>query len=229
MEDKRGKHPNSLKALKEHGFKPGQSGNPKGRPPGTTLELLSPLIRVIEEQQDRVERQAAQISGYVKKLDDTEVELTISLERIEELEDESNGEMSQYEICEKCSKDTYAQQQNYEQIKEQLYKENDELKAKVKELRFELDCCQARENDDWSWREQALQRGKDLKKANHDMSFWKKVFEAANAECKTLEEEDTIKSQLIDRLKEELKPCMKAKMHEIENQIGMEQAGRSRR
>lgn len=45
MENKKyppGKHPNSRKALKEHGFKSGQSGNPKGRPKG--IKYLSEAL-----------------------------------------------------------------------------------------------------------------------------------------------------------------------------------------
>jgi len=39
----KGKHPNSLANIKEHGFKPGQSGNPKGRPPN--IKYVSEALR----------------------------------------------------------------------------------------------------------------------------------------------------------------------------------------
>ena len=39
----KGNHPNSRKAIKEHGFKPGQSGNPKGRP--ADIKYVSEALR----------------------------------------------------------------------------------------------------------------------------------------------------------------------------------------
>lgn len=45
---KMGRHPNSLKALKEHGFKPGQSGNPKGR--SKRIQYISEALRDLLEK-----------------------------------------------------------------------------------------------------------------------------------------------------------------------------------
>jgi len=226
MEYERGKHPNSLKSIKEHGFKPGESGNPMGRPPGKTdIALLSPLIRVIDDQQHRIERQRSQISEYLKRLNKAEAELTEAWELIEQL----NEEPSQHNLCEECSKDIYEQQQNYERIKQELFNENEELKKENKELRWNLDCCQAREKDDWSWRERALKREKDLAEMEKNLSFQKRCHENAKAMCETLHEELDIKTQRIDKLLDELKPYREAKMQEIKGRIGIENAGRSRR
>jgi len=136
-----GRHPNSLKNLERHTWKPGESGNPDGRPPGTGLIMMKPLIRVIDEQQSTIDGLKKQMSEYSKKLSETEDELENALARIVELEDETENEDTEShfsEVCEKCSKDIHEQQMIYERIKEQLYKENEELKAKVKALEKEL-------------------------------------------------------------------------------------------
>jgi len=57
----KGEHPNSLKNLKEHGFKPGQSGNPAGRPPGIKYvsEALRDLLAGDEKLVDKLARKLA--------------------------------------------------------------------------------------------------------------------------------------------------------------------------
>jgi len=57
----KGEHPNSLKNLKEHEFKPGESGNPGGRPPGIKYvsEALRDLLASDEELVDKLARKLA--------------------------------------------------------------------------------------------------------------------------------------------------------------------------
>ena len=54
----KGKHPNSMANLKK-GWKPGQSGNPKGRPKG--IKYLSEALRELLQDPDTVKRIAEQI------------------------------------------------------------------------------------------------------------------------------------------------------------------------
>lgn len=53
-----GRHPNSLEALKKHGYKPGKSGNPRGRPKETMYlsEALRELLRDPEDVRKIAER-----------------------------------------------------------------------------------------------------------------------------------------------------------------------------
>ena len=48
-EDEWGKHPNSLKALKEHQFKAGSSGNPTGAKP--SYKILKKLLQELVDEQ----------------------------------------------------------------------------------------------------------------------------------------------------------------------------------
>lgn len=228
-----GNHPNSLKALKEYGFKRGQSGNPKGSPKGQgridVLELLKPLIRVINDQQCRIEKQGDQISEHVKKLNKAEAELTEAFELIEELNEIPDAEALKSQICENCSKDIFEQQQNYERIKEQLFRENDEMKAKIKELKFSLESCQAREKDNWSWKDDAIKLDKELRHQRKDTKFWKQCHASLQGMCETLQEELISKTQRIEILLDKLKRYQEAERQYNEAKIGMEYAGRARR
>lgn len=46
----RGKHPNTVKALKKHAFKPGVSGNPRGKKPGTKEGVRARLLRMLQKK-----------------------------------------------------------------------------------------------------------------------------------------------------------------------------------
>jgi len=229
MEYKRGEHPNSLKNLEKGQFKKGQSANPYGRPPGKSLDMLRPLIRVIGDQQLRSDRQASKLSEHLKKLHQAEDELIDALAQIEELQDEAEGSISHFDCISFSAQETYEQQQNYERIKEQLYKENDELKAKVKELQFNLRCYDAKEKDNWSWKEDALRLDKDLRVMEKDRNFWKNSCEASNQLNKSLGEKVKTLLETTEMLRNELKPYREAKLQEAKNKIEMRCAGRARR
>jgi hypothetical protein len=55
----RGRHPNSLKNIKEHGFKPGKSGNPGGTRKG--VHYISEALREILQDPEDVRKIAQRI------------------------------------------------------------------------------------------------------------------------------------------------------------------------
>jgi len=57
----KGNHPNSLAVLKKHGFKPGKSGNPKGRTPNIKYvsEALRDLLASDKTLADKLARKLA--------------------------------------------------------------------------------------------------------------------------------------------------------------------------
>lgn len=74
----RGHHPNSLKSIKDHGFKPGQSGNPKGRPKG--IRYVSEALRELLKDPEVAENLAQELMKRAKKSDSA---LDILLDRTE--------------------------------------------------------------------------------------------------------------------------------------------------
>ena len=74
----RGHHPKSLNAIKRGGFKPGQSGNPKGRPKG--IHYVSEALRELLKDPEVAKDLAQELMKRAKKRDSA---MDILLDRTE--------------------------------------------------------------------------------------------------------------------------------------------------
>jgi len=78
-----GRHPNSLANLKKGGWKPGQSGNPEGRPPNIKYVSEALRERLVKGELDNVTLADLLADSLINRAKKSNVALNILLDRTE--------------------------------------------------------------------------------------------------------------------------------------------------